>query len=281
MSVMKKRWRLLVCFIILLVSLALVGFGVTTLVNHYDTTETALVTRVIDGDTIEIEGGFRVRYIGIDTPEKGDFYYEEATQKNSELVLGKKVKLEKDISEIDIYGRLLRYVYINDLFVNAELVRLGYAKAAEYPPDTKYADYFKDLEDYAIASDLGIHNKPYKPFQLPSFSLGDSNTNPFLKPTTNPFKTQEPAGVAETIYKANEVIEVVKASVPYFADAERSRLWAYPLYGGLTCSAERSTSGNKWEVIISGYRAHGTGTDYFSETWYFHEDTGEVDRSPF
>ena len=58
-----------------------------------------MVTRVIDGDTIEIRGGDRVRYIGIDTPEIGEPYYSEATAKNKELVNGKEVRLVKDVSE--------------------------------------------------------------------------------------------------------------------------------------------------------------------------------------
>ena len=82
------------------------------------------VIRVVDGDTIEIEGGQKVRYIGIDTPETVDpsrpvgCYGKEASDKNKELVEGKIVRLEKDISETDRYGRLLRYIYVGDIFVN-------------------------------------------------------------------------------------------------------------------------------------------------------------------
>ncbi len=99
------------------------------------------VVRVIDGDTIEIAGGAHVRYIGMDTPEtypKVEFYGPEAKAKNIELVEGKLVTLEKDVSETDKYGRLLRYVYVDGVFVNGELVRLGYAEAVSYPPDTRY-----------------------------------------------------------------------------------------------------------------------------------------------
>ena len=98
-----------------------------------------LVTRVIDGDTIEIEGGQRVRYIGIDTPEtshpqKGvECFGREASAENRKLVEGKKVVLEKDVSEIDKYGRLLRYVYARDTFVNQYLVIQGYAHSSSYP----------------------------------------------------------------------------------------------------------------------------------------------------
>ena len=85
-----------------------------------------------------------MRYIGIDTPEtypRLEDYGMEAWQANRQLVEGKEVRLEKDISETDKYDRLLRYVYVDDTFVNAELVKLGLAEAKAYPPDTKYQDY--------------------------------------------------------------------------------------------------------------------------------------------
>jgi micrococcal nuclease len=117
------------------------------------------VVRVIDGDTIEIAGGAHVRYIGIDTPEtypKVEFYGPEAKAKNIELVEGKLVTLEKDVSETDKYGRLLRYVYVDGVFVNGELVRLGYAEAVSYPPDTRYQWQLEQLEKEAKSSKLGI-----------------------------------------------------------------------------------------------------------------------------
>lgn len=117
--------------------------------------ETFKVTRVIDGDTIEIEGGDRVRDIGIDAAETGCFA-EEATAKNKELVEGKEVRLEKDVSETDKYGRLLRYVYVNDIFVNDYLVRNGYAQISTYPPDVKYQDQFKQAEQEARKNNRGL-----------------------------------------------------------------------------------------------------------------------------
>ena len=126
---------------------------------------TPLVTRVIDGDTIEVtiaSTTYKIRYIGIDTPEIDDERPEfcalaqEATRYNRQLVEGKTVRLEKDITETDQYGRLLRYVYIGDTFVNAELVRQGLAWAISYPPDTKYQDYLKELEAEARQAGRGI-----------------------------------------------------------------------------------------------------------------------------
>ena len=77
------------------------------------------MTYIVDGDTIDVEIGgatYRVRYIGIDTPERGDCYFDEAKDKNAELVLGQYVRLVKDVSETDRYGRLLRYVYVGQTF---------------------------------------------------------------------------------------------------------------------------------------------------------------------
>lgn len=129
----------------------------------------AQVTRVIDGDTIEVNlvgKIYKVRYIGIDTPETVDpekpiqSFGLEASAKNKELVEGKTVRLVKDVSETDKYGRLLRYVYVGDLFINAELVKLGYAQVATYPPDVKYQEYFLDLQREAEAAGRGLWANP-------------------------------------------------------------------------------------------------------------------------
>jgi micrococcal nuclease len=114
------------------------------------------VTRVIDGDTVVVEGGYHVRYIGIDAPESGEFYYLESKQVNEGLVAGKSVRLERDISDKDSYGRLLRYVYVGDEFVNAEMVRQGCAWAIAYPPDIKYQVYLEAIEKEARQSRRGI-----------------------------------------------------------------------------------------------------------------------------
>jgi micrococcal nuclease len=113
-------------------------------------TQVAQVVSITDGDTIRVQFGGReypVRYIGMDTPET-HFGVEplgpEAADANARLVAGRQVVLEKDVSETDKYGRLLRYVWLRDdsgwLLVNLELVRLGFAQVATYPPDVKYTD---------------------------------------------------------------------------------------------------------------------------------------------
>jgi len=123
----------------------------------------ARVTRIIDGDTIEVEIGgfiFGLRYIGIDCPEPGQYGCEEATQANRQLVEGRTVHLEKDVSDIDRDGRLLRYVYVEDILVNAELVRQGYATAWTYPPDVAYSDLFVQLAIEAKEAGRGLWAAP-------------------------------------------------------------------------------------------------------------------------
>lgn len=103
-----------------------------------------LVTKVIDGDTIEIESGEKIRFIGINTPEtvdprrKVECFGREASLKTKQLLEGKRVHLEKDINETDKFGRLLRYIHLGDLFVNEYLAREGFAYSSSYPPDIKY-----------------------------------------------------------------------------------------------------------------------------------------------
>ena len=145
----------------------------------------AQVLRVIDGDTIEVSIGgnsYTVRYIGIDTPETKhpeksvEWMGEEAATKNEELVSGKVVGLEKDVSETDKYGRLLRYVWIGDLMVNAELVRLGYATVSTYPPDVHYQDLFLEMQQEAREAERGLWGPT--PTPLPPTPIEPTATQP-------------------------------------------------------------------------------------------------------
>lgn len=123
---------------------------------------TYLVTRVIDGDTIELSNGEKVRYIGVDTPElhhpqkEVEYYAREAYEANRRLVEGKRVRLELDVEERDRYGRILAYVYVDDLMVNEWLVANGYARVATFPPNVKYAERFLQLEREARQAKIGL-----------------------------------------------------------------------------------------------------------------------------
>lgn len=122
--------------------------------------ETGQVINVIDGDTIDvrIDGEeYRVRYIGIDTPERDELCYDDATDANSDLVANQTVRLVQDVSDVDRYGRLLRYVYVNELFVNAELVAGGWAESKAYRPDTELYDFLEDLETDAANAQRGCY----------------------------------------------------------------------------------------------------------------------------
>lgn len=122
--------------------------------------DTGRVTYIIDGDTIDVEINgetFRVRYIGVNTPESDEVCYQEAKNANSALVMGKTVTLVRDQSETDRFDRLLRYVYVDGTFVNERLVGDGWAEAVEYPPDTLYTAHFRDVERQAVAASNGCH----------------------------------------------------------------------------------------------------------------------------
>ncbi len=124
----------------------------------------AQVDAVLDGDTIRLSDGNRVRYIGMDTPETEsdppECYAKEAARRNRKLVDGKRVALRKDRSETDRYGRLLRYVYLEDgRMVNELLVEEGYAVAAEFRPDTQNASRFAALEEEAHQANRGLWGK--------------------------------------------------------------------------------------------------------------------------
>ncbi len=114
------------------------------------------VVQVMDGDTIVIANGEKVRYIGVDAPEMGMPFFVEATRENQKLVEGKEVRLEKDVSEKDKYGRLLRYVYVRRKMVNQELVRKGWARAKFTSPNIKYHDEVKEAEEEARRKHRGM-----------------------------------------------------------------------------------------------------------------------------
>ncbi|WP_374686708.1 thermonuclease family protein [Promineifilum sp.] len=135
--------------------------GATAITPDGDRAE---VTYVFDGDTIEVEldgQTYRLRYIGVDTPERDEPFYEEALTFNRELVDGQTVILVRDVSETDQYGRLLRYVYLTDgTFVNAELMRAGMARLVTFPPDVAQTDFLRALQQEARAAAAGMWAQP-------------------------------------------------------------------------------------------------------------------------
>jgi micrococcal nuclease len=141
--------------------------------NNYDD---VLVERAVDGDTLKLENNERVRLIGIDTPEMHESakLYRDSQKSGQDvkviqamgkrayiftrdLVEGKRVRLEFDAEMRDKYKRLLAYVYLKDgTFVNAEIVKQGYASLMTYKPNVKYVDTFKQLYQEARENKRGL-----------------------------------------------------------------------------------------------------------------------------
>jgi micrococcal nuclease len=135
-------------------------------------TEQARVVRIVDGDTIVVDrgrGNEKLRYIGMDTPETVEpnspveWTGPQASKANAALVAGKTVTLEKDVSEVDRYRRLLRDVWVRDpgrpsgwLFVNLELVERGYAQVTTFPPDVRYVDLLLAAQGRARDAGRGL-----------------------------------------------------------------------------------------------------------------------------
>lgn len=135
-----------------------------------------LVKRAVDGDTLQLEDGRKVRLIGIDTPEmhESNKLYRDAMRSSEDaetikkmgrqayeftrkLAQGKRVRLEFDLEKYDKYNRLLAYVYLKDgVFVNAEIVKQGYASLLTIPPNVKYADLFLKLYREARLNKRGL-----------------------------------------------------------------------------------------------------------------------------
>jgi len=151
-------------FIIILIALFISYFYP---VNLYKNSKNITVSRVIDGDTIELNTGEKLRYIGIDTPEINfgkdpECFAIQAKEFNKKLVENKVVKIEKDVSEKDKFGRLLRYVYVENesttsaIFINDYLVRQGYAIVSTYPPDIAHIEDLLTAQQEARENNRGM-----------------------------------------------------------------------------------------------------------------------------
>ncbi len=147
--------------IILLLVLSFIGCAQVQPGHEY------YVSKVIDGDTIELGNGQRVRYLGLDTPEtrkrQGETwvyapepYAEAAAEFNRKLVEGKQARLEFDVQKKDKYNRLLAYCFVGDVFVNAELLKNGYALLYTSSPNVKYVDILVKAQQDARRNNRGL-----------------------------------------------------------------------------------------------------------------------------
>ena len=172
-----KEYSWLQAAVLLVVAVAFAGFTAFSGSKHASAVNEYLyVERVVDGDTLKLSNGERVRLIGIDTPEvhQSDKLLRDAKksgkdvktiqslgQKASDFVksmcAGKKVRLEFDVQKKDRYGRLLAYVYLEDgAFVNAKILEEGYAQTLTIPPNVKYAEKFVELQRNARDNRKGL-----------------------------------------------------------------------------------------------------------------------------
>ena len=167
----KQKRNLIIVAIIFLAGVFLGGRLVVNKSKPGANRHLRAVAYVIDGDTFKLKTGERVRLLSIDAPEKGECYYQESRQALKKLIEGRQVRLEKDVSEKDKYGRLLRYVILPampnspyfphypdapDLIVNQYLVDRGYALYVPSPPDKRYRDLIISARDRAKKGKRGL-----------------------------------------------------------------------------------------------------------------------------
>ena len=217
----------------------------------------ARVIRVIDGDTIEVDraldGRATLRYIGIDTPETvapGQpvaCYGREASEHNRLLVEGETVYLEKDTSDVDRFGRLLRYVYLEDgSMVNELLVRGGYAVSRAYPPDTAHQSRLETAVADARTANRGMWASCPSQISTPTRTAGQS-------PTAEPSSALSacPEGCAT---------ELPGCPIKGNINASGVRIYHVPGSGSYSDTVITPANGERWfcsveEAVANGWRA--------------------------
>jgi len=183
----KSIWSQILAFILALIQRQLGGAAAATKpVNKSNVSPasgllTVKVANVIDGDTLDLADGQRIRYLGINTPEREQAGYNEAKSLNQRLVKGKTVQLEFDVEKTDQYGRTLAYIWADGVLVNRELLRQGYATMLFVPPNERYKAEFKQAEQEARQAKLGIwqgSSVPLKITKIQANAPGEDNVNP-------------------------------------------------------------------------------------------------------
>ncbi|MGH2731165.1 MAG: thermonuclease family protein [Actinomycetota bacterium] len=197
---------------------------------------TALVSRVIDGDTIEVQlrgTTTDVRLIGIDTPETVhptvgvECYGPAASHFTTSRLEGQRVQLEFDVERIDRYGRTLAYVWMGDSLFNATLVRSGHAQVSTYPPNVKYVDRFVAAQRKARAANRGLwggcsgeKDPTSSSAANPSASSGGDKCTPGYSPCLPPASDYDCAGGSGDGPKYVEETVHVTGSDPYELDSD-------------------------------------------------------------
>ena len=160
------------------------NFSGDTLVFDDSKDRLYLVTEVIDGDTIEINASNRVRLLEIDAPERGECYFSESKEALSDLIEGEYVRLEKDTSGVDNFGRLLRYVFLlqedtmDDTFVNDYMLEQGFADIYEASQDKRYRDILMHGRNEAVTMKKGMWSDCEKELELEMERFEENNFPP-------------------------------------------------------------------------------------------------------
>ncbi|MED4401371.1 thermonuclease family protein [Metabacillus fastidiosus] len=164
--------------------------------------ETVTISRVVDGDTVELSDRRKIRLVGVNTPEsttRTEEYGKEASNYTTDKLEGKQVWIQKDVSDTDRYNRDLRIIWlaipsddmnedeIRSKMFNADLVINGYAEPSTYPPDVKYSEYFVKFAREARENNTGLWA-----FGENGTTKGDLDTKETKSPNTNP-KPAQPA----------------------------------------------------------------------------------------
>jgi micrococcal nuclease len=157
-----KAWK----GFVLLLNLVLVGCAQPGTEGLPADGEPVVVRHVVDGDTVELEDGRTVRYIGINAPERHQPYYEEATGANRRLVEGETARMVLDAQQTDRFGRTLAYLWVGDRFVNLELVRLGYATGYTEPPNVQCSAEIVAAEQRARDAQAGLWESADVPVRI-------------------------------------------------------------------------------------------------------------------
>ena len=167
------------------------GYEVTKTYGKYGSRFDArvhVVEEVVDGDTLIIEDGIRIRLLGVDAPESGECFNLEAKSALSKLVLGQEIVLEKDQTATDSFDRLLRYVFLheenpemNSVFVNKELVREGFAQSNYVKPNRRYLSGLQAAQREAEEEGVGIWG---------SCDVGSTTASPDREQASEPYSDE-------------------------------------------------------------------------------------------
>jgi len=190
-SFFKSRW---IFYLIFVLAVALLVF------IFYPRHEGWKVEKVFDGDSIVLQSGETVRYIGIDAPEKSQPYFEEAKEVNRKMVEGKRISLEYDQEIRDKYSRILAYVWVDSILINAELIKRGFAWVYIHPLNLKYRNLFCSLQRQARKARIGIWSIPVP--EKEEYYLGNKRSFRFHRPDCK--YALQMAGSNKIIFKTRE-----------------------------------------------------------------------------